>query len=328
MANTVNPATQGTPPSDVDPNFSNQSVENCDPELCIQFLNLHRDTNYDGIATRLNTSDVPWMSEFLRRDGLSVLTENLARFGERRDDEDASLKCAFCIRTVLNKGVGLKFILQKANKRLVHNILLGVQSRYTKTKIAVTEILSALAMYSPDGHQSVISALEFYKRERGQRHRFSIIIEELEKTQSSKYKLTLVVFVNSLLVKMADTAEGRQTREAFLELGILDILDKLREEECGAIVDQIDYLEHLLLHDYEEEEGFDEVDGPIGTPTDKNRNTRTGQHKADGASYKELYNSWFMDEIDAGLSSEAEAGAVFSGDSIIDDIWKRLVRET
>ncbi|XP_070535558.1 formin-F-like [Ptychodera flava] len=205
--------------------------------------------------------------------------------------------------------------------------------------MAVTEILSVLTLYSPDGRQSVMSALEFYKKERSKRHRFSIIIEELEKTQSPMYKSKLLAFVNTLICKITDTEERCQTRDEFIKLGLLDILDLLSSETnkectgctsqkceaCAAIQRQLGIFDSYQMLDNGEE--FDEVDANVKGSTDDNGDTKTATKKSKVAIYRELYNCWFVDEIDAASSSlatEAEAGAVFSDGTIIDDIWKRI----
>ncbi|XP_070535557.1 inverted formin-2-like [Ptychodera flava] len=257
MAETTNSSMNGnsTPlKSDEKSNSGSKNVENCDPELCIQFLGVPKVANYEGIRTRLDTSTIEWMDVFLDKGGLTVLTENLAKFADRKlenDDAHLSLKCVDCIRVVLNKGIGMNYVVEVENRNLTENILLGLKLNDTATKIAVTEVLAAITSYSDNlqGYQSVINALD---RNENQENRFSIIIEELKATESLPYKSALLAFVNSLICKIPDTSERCQRREDFIKLGILGILDQLRCD-CEALLTQVKTFDKFKVGDKEEE---------------------------------------------------------------------------
>ncbi|XP_070537252.1 inverted formin-2-like [Ptychodera flava] len=241
--------------------FGSKNVENCDPERCIQFLGVPKVANYEGIRTRLDTSTTEWMDVFLKKGGLTVLTENLAKFAERKlENQDAhlSLKCVDCIKVVLNKGIGMNYIVKEENGNLTENILLGLQSRDTATKIAVTEVLATITSYSDklQGYKSVINALD---RNENQEHRFSIIIDELKATESLPYKSALLMFVNSLICKIPSTSERRQRKEDFVKLGIPKIIDQLRDEYAALLI-QVDVFEEFKVDDDGEGESSDEED--------------------------------------------------------------------
>ena len=56
------------------------------------------------------------------------------------------------------------------------------------------ELLSALCVYSSEGYNRALEALEHYKSFRSERYRFKLIVDELREAKKSEYRTVLLAF--------------------------------------------------------------------------------------------------------------------------------------
>ncbi|XP_070554542.1 inverted formin-2-like [Ptychodera flava] len=113
----------------------------------------------------------------------------------------------------------------------------------------VFEILSALSVYSMDGCKMAIDALEYYKKEKNQVHRFSIVIDELKASENLTYSTTLIAFINSLLISTDDSEERHRLRNEFIGLGFLDIIGPYKQQDDSFMVTQLSVFYKLKSDD-------------------------------------------------------------------------------
>ena len=75
-----------------------------------------------------------------------------------------------------------------------------------QVKKQVFELLSALCVYSADGYNRAIEALEHYKTFMSERYRFKVVVDELNGAKNGKggknddYRTVLLAFVNCLII--------------------------------------------------------------------------------------------------------------------------------
>lgn len=67
-------------------------------------------------------------------------------------------------------------------------------------KKQVFELLSALCVYSSDGYNRALEALEHYKTFQSERYRFKLVVDELRAAKTEEYKTVLLAFVNCLII--------------------------------------------------------------------------------------------------------------------------------
>ncbi|XP_077984696.1 inverted formin-2-like [Glandiceps talaboti] len=236
---------------------SGNNLENCEPELCIQLLRIPSVHNYAGLKKRISKSDKEWMTEFLELDGLEVLVECLERLSDKGfssfADAYLQIECVSCIKAVLNSKTGLNHIIETSeSKQYTRKLSSALDTSNVLTKKMVFEILSALSVYSPDGCNIAMDALEFYKIHKNQRYRLSLIINELKCSELVPYKVTIVSFINSLIFGTDDIEDRRRLRNEFIGLGLLDIITSLRYEEDGDLCIQFDVFDEQKQADDEE----------------------------------------------------------------------------
>ncbi|XP_062415545.1 inverted formin-2-like [Pungitius pungitius] len=240
-----------TPSHDLEAN-----LENAEPELCIRLLQVPTVVNYSGLRQRLETSDQAWMVQFLELGGLDLLMEVLERLSGRGcpriADALMQLTCVTCIRAVMNSSEGLHFILE--NLGYVKNLSQALDTSNVMVKMQVFDLLAALALFDPKGHHLALEALDHYKSVKKQQYRFSVIMNELHGTTNLPYIVTLMSFINMLVMGREDLRRRSRLRQEFIGLQLLGELPKLREMEDHDLNIQCDAFEDSLTEDEEEME--------------------------------------------------------------------------
>ncbi|XP_071485950.1 uncharacterized protein [Diadema antillarum] len=89
---------------------------------------------------------------------------------------------------------------------------------------------------------------------KSQRHRFGLIIDELERAENTSYKTTLVAFINCILIATDSVEDRIRIRNEFVGLKLLDILTNLRKTESDDLdlVVQLDVFDDKKVADEEQ----------------------------------------------------------------------------
>ncbi|XP_072171506.1 inverted formin-2-like [Diadema setosum] len=231
-------ATEGEVGSGGDDN-SGASLENSEPELCIQLLRIPSINNYTGLKKRIQTGSTEWLEGFLELDGLEVLLDVVERLsGRGMSIADAYLQVEIvgCIKAVMNSQTGMDFLIDSTD--FTRKLARALDTKNVIVKKQVFELLSALCVYNHNGYELAVDALEDYKVNKNQRYRFSLIINELKQAEIIPYKTTLLGFINALLIATADFDARIHMRNEFIGLQLLDVLTQLRIESCELRQDE------------------------------------------------------------------------------------------
>uniref|UniRef100_A0A8C4XG66 Inverted formin-2 n=1 Tax=Erpetoichthys calabaricus TaxID=27687 RepID=A0A8C4XG66_ERPCA len=233
---------------------SDANLENADPELCIRLLQVPTVVNYSGLKRRLEGSDDSWMVQFLELSGLDLLLEALDRLSGRGcariADALLQLTCVSCVRAVMNSPRGIEFIVE--NEGYIRKLSQALDTANLMVKKQVFELLAALCMYSPEGHNLALDSLEHYKIVKNQLYRFSVVMNELQATDNVPYKVILMSVINALILGVEDLRARDKLRKEFIGLQLLDFLPKLREEDDNDLLIQCDTFEETMNEDEEE----------------------------------------------------------------------------
>ncbi|KAK6479181.1 inverted formin-2 isoform X1 [Huso huso] len=230
------------------------NLENSDPELCIRLLQVPSVVNYSGLKKRLEGSDHSWMVQFLELSGLDLLLEALDRLSgrgcSRISDALLQLTCVSCVRAVMNSPRGIEFIVE--NEGYVRKLSKALDTPNLMVKKQVFELLAALCMYSTEGYSLSLDALQHYKIVKSQLYRFSMIMNELQSTDNVPYMVTLLSFINALILGAEDLRFRDKLRNEFIGLQLLDLLPNLREKEDDDLLIQCETFEETMSEDEEE----------------------------------------------------------------------------
>ncbi|XP_078601620.1 uncharacterized protein LOC144876335 isoform X2 [Branchiostoma floridae x Branchiostoma japonicum] len=253
------------PPAEQHGGFDRDSLsnlENADPELCIRLLRTPTVQNYSGLKKKLEHCDAEWMQDFLQLDGLGVLFECLDRLSDRGFSSFTNayiqLECVGCVRAVMNSRTGLEYIIE--NREFTRTLAKALDTENTMVKKQVFELLSAICVYSLEGYELAIDALENYKLAKNQRYRFSLIINELRFADVTTYKSTLMAFINCIIVATEDLEDRIRIRNEFIGLQLLDIMTDLRRGDDPDLLIQCEVFDEQKLSDEEELSNPEEID--------------------------------------------------------------------
>ena len=84
----------------------------------------------------------------------------------------------------------------------------ALDTKDTQVKRQVFELLSALCVYSADGYNRALEALEHYKQFKSERYRFRIVLSELQAAKTAEYKTVLLAFINCLIISTPQLKVG------------------------------------------------------------------------------------------------------------------------
>lgn len=207
-----------------------ESLSEADPELCIHLITKPTVQNYSGIKARIQKSDAIWMEEFLKLGGLEALFHSLERLSDKSVcsfvDAFIQLEAVQCIKAVMNSKAGLDYMIESENfTRMLTTVL---DNRNTMVKKQVFELLSALCLYCPRGYDLALDALENYRSTKGQRYRFSIIVNEMKHVEIIPYVTSCVAFVNAIIMSTDEFQDRVKIRNEFIGLGLLEQLNTLK----------------------------------------------------------------------------------------------------
>ncbi|CAB4005147.1 Inverted formin-2 [Paramuricea clavata] len=155
-------------------------------------------------------------------------------------------------------SLGLDNILSE--RGILSGLVKALDTDNVMLKKQVFELLSALCVYSEMGYKMAVDALSHYKSAKGQRYRFSVIVNELKNAESASYKATCLAFINSIIIASEQFDERVRIRNEFIGLQLLDILNEIRHTDDNELRIQLDVFEDERLKDeddYTTPEGID-----------------------------------------------------------------------
>lgn len=234
-----------------------QDLSQWEPDLCIQLLRIPTCQNYAAIKKLIDKAPEEWLLEFLERDGLGVLLESLEKLGTKGFscvDTFSQLQCVGSLRGVMNSKSGLEFITKDAEyTRQLANVLVSCNNI---VKLQVFELLCAVCLYSKQGHQRALDALEHFKISHGYRYRLDIVVSELRTADTVAYQTTLIAFVNCLLLGDEDVHLRKRLRNEFYGVGLGDVLNSLKHIEDEELQIQLQVFYENKHNDEEDIEPF------------------------------------------------------------------------
>ncbi|XP_053399778.1 inverted formin-2-like isoform X2 [Mercenaria mercenaria] len=221
--------------------ISYQNFDSFSPEVCIDFMKSKPSLKFlSALNRKLSQKNKEWNGEFLDLNGGETLLDLVDTLGIRRvtqlSDALLLLECIGCIKTLMNSKMGLAYLVEHGGslKRLVT----ALDTNNVMVKKQVFELLSALCVYSTEGYQLTLAALDSFKVAKKHRYKFSVIVHELRTAEIVPYKTTLIAFINCILVATEDLEERVRLRNQFVGLNLLDVIDELRNEDDEDLVIQ------------------------------------------------------------------------------------------
>ncbi|GFR84517.1 inverted formin-2-like [Elysia marginata] len=199
-------------------NLQNMDLDNSDPEFVISIMAIPTAQTFSSVKRKLRSCSQEWMQGFLDNEGLERLLDCVDTLALKRvtvlSDALVLIECVECIKAVLNSKIGLSLLVEKPE--YCRRLIKAMDTNNAMVKKQVVDLLSALCMYSAEGHQLALDALDTFRTMKQMRYRFSLIINELKTCEMTPYKTTLMAFINCILCAIVDLLERTRIRNEFI----------------------------------------------------------------------------------------------------------------
>ncbi|XP_043554369.1 inverted formin-2-like [Chiloscyllium plagiosum] len=233
--------------------YPEDDFESGDPKFCIDLLKDPTLRNYYHLKKYLPNSSNMWMVEFLELSGLDLMLEALdklsSRGGPKIYDALLQLTCVSCVRAVMNSPNGIEQLVNDENQ--IKKLLQALNTSVILVKKQVFDLLAALCMYSPEGHDRVLYALQHYKNAQRYLYGLNAIMSELQ-TDNVPYLVSLLSVINALILGTANLQKRARLRNEFIGLHLLEALPNLRKIDDADLLIQCSKFEEARAEDDED----------------------------------------------------------------------------
>eukprot|EP01114_Cavostelium_apophysatum_P007339 TRINITY_DN1942_c0_g1_i1.p1 TRINITY_DN1942_c0_g1~~TRINITY_DN1942_c0_g1_i1.p1 ORF type:complete len:1639 (+),score=512.30 TRINITY_DN1942_c0_g1_i1:223-5139(+) len=214
----------------------------------------------NSIYSFLNENKDLWTANFIECGGISAFIDFIATHTVKPEQNTAdyiliaeSLKC---IKLLLEAG--LKSVLTTSNA--INVIALNYNSPNTDVKELTIDVLESVCAVPHVGQGIVMEALNYqHDRTKQQVHMFVPLINTLEKAyyqsmqnRTSEMTLSCLSLILGLINNVDDLEARFDLRVIMINLGILEVFEKLKRTASGLVIYQLDIFEEAMLHDEED----------------------------------------------------------------------------
>ncbi|XP_059505444.1 inverted formin-2-like [Stegostoma tigrinum] len=228
-----------------------------DPKVCIHLLQDPTLRNYYLLKKYLTNCSDMWMVEFLELSGLNLMLKALDKLSSRGmpkiDDALLQLTCVSCVKAVMNSPNGIEHLVNDENQ--IRKLLQALNTSVILVKKQVFDLLAALCMYSPEGHDQVLYALQHYKNAQRYQYGLNVIVSELQ-TDNVPYLVSLLSVINALILGTENLQKRARLRNQFIGLHLLDALPNLRKKDDVDVLIQCSKFEEARAEDDEDLTGI------------------------------------------------------------------------
>ncbi|XP_050057795.1 disheveled-associated activator of morphogenesis 1-like isoform X3 [Aphis gossypii] len=226
----------------------------------IQSLNGDEQENtklFDSLKTALRTQPHSFVLRFVQAGGLVTLLGVLSSMNYDTRQGAMHTSIIGCITALMNDSTGRSHVL--AHPSAISTIARSLLTENPRTKVAVLEILGASCLV-PGGHKKVLDAMTDYKEFAHERARFQGIINDLDRNtgvyrDDLTVKTAIMAFINAVL----SYGPGQESLEfklhlryEFLQLGLKNIIIKLREHQNQTLDRHMDFFDMVRNEDQNE----------------------------------------------------------------------------
>eukprot|EP00117_Sycon_ciliatum_P002836 scpid23067/ scgid7889/ FH2 domain-containing protein 1 len=236
--------------------------------------------NFTRLHKMLAKADSEWIVDFVRCDGMDAIFQALLNLlsGEQGASIVRSrtpspnqldifgavqqLQGVQCIRAVMACHEGVQCIIDE-RQTFAPKFAQAMHTDNILVKMQVLEILSAMCVYSNEGHMLTLDTLEHFRILEHLRYRFFFLVEDLKTAETDKLQCIILGFINCI-INSEETLEQRvMLREEFMGLGLLEVLYPMRTKPSDEVLIQLDTFDNHHKHDlaeYSSEESGDASD--------------------------------------------------------------------
>ncbi|CAF1967434.1 unnamed protein product [Rotaria magnacalcarata] len=210
----------------------------------------------------LDSNSRTWTIEFARQGGLHALLcylEQTSNRGLTLVDAILINETLQCLRAMMNISELFEHIA--SNPQYIDSVAKVLRIPSAEVRMRVFELLTALCVYSNEGYQLVLHALQDFQTSDKLSNLFAVILEQIKSSAASKHKWSAIALLNSILSSTEAIERRLYYRNILISDGIISTLEKARDDNDVDLGVQIDTFFEDKEHDQEEFlENFDSND--------------------------------------------------------------------
>ncbi|KAI3630893.1 hypothetical protein MIR68_012328 [Amoeboaphelidium protococcarum] len=204
-----------------------------------------------SLEVALRTLPVSWVGDFIAQDGIgSLLTlfkQICLKIINDPQERECQIQMIRCFKTLMNNAIGLSGMINYP--QAISVLSLGLDCSNIKIKAMLLDLLGAVSVIPPNGHQLVIEAMEYFKKCKFEKFRFQSIVQTLH-IDDLDYRLSCMVFLNTLVNSPEDLEVRVQIRNEFIGLNLTDVIDDLKDIGSSDLNNQIYIFEDEAANDF------------------------------------------------------------------------------
>ncbi|CAF0869958.1 unnamed protein product [Rotaria sordida] len=201
----------------------------------------------------LDSNNRAWTIEFARQGGLHTLLaylEQIIHKGLSLVDAILVNETLQCLRAMMNINELFEHIA--SNPQYIDSIAKILSVPSAEIRMRVFELLTALCVYSQDGYELVLNALQDFQTNNKLSNVFAVILEQLKFAVMAKHKWSAIALLNSILSSTEEIEKRLSYRNILYSNGIISILEQAQNDNNIDLNFQIDIFFEDQKHDEEE----------------------------------------------------------------------------
>jgi len=238
-----------------------------------------------NLRTCLLTQGAGWIRKFLQGKGFPLLihwTQVMeGRLPKTNTEREALHHLVRCIKALMNTRAGLREMIM--SEKFLGVVFTTFPHQLILDQKLVAEIFTFLCYVNHgEGHALVLRALNYSREEKGWTSRFQPLMtrltdaaqdsfdekEGLDPRVAEDFQATAIMLINAIVCGEDDFDARVALRTEFVELGLLDVMEKLKQRAVGQVLVQILEFYETNLDDYEGiiNEVYDGEEGDASPP--------------------------------------------------------------
>jgi len=198
-----------------------------------------------------------WIRSFIQLSGVDELLNDLAAVYDGSlsitDEVPLEVEILRCIKYLIDTKVGLGAIATAENG--IKKLALGVLIPNREAQQVAVEILTVVCLMPRIGHSAVVEALSYLQEKELEKERFLSIVKQFNEATSVKSQVIYLTFLNTLVTSCTNLTTRHALRNELQTLGMVDIVQKLKEKEADNSAAGQDLLTQINV--FEEESTMD-----------------------------------------------------------------------
>ncbi|KAL0280838.1 UNVERIFIED_CONTAM: hypothetical protein PYX00_002011 [Menopon gallinae] len=206
----------------------------------------------ESLRIALTNNPLTWVQEF-GTEGLqsllNVLAECYRKYVTDSRYDRIQYECIRCLRAIMNNTIGIKQVFKQKDALTV--LAKSLDASKPKIMFEVVQVLAAVCLIPPDGHDRVMEAITISAEIKG-KERFQPIVQGLLAKNNENLRVASLTLINAIVIHSDDLEYRLHLRNEVMRAGLYDVLEDLEKNAVGDLLLQINVFYEHKDNDYAE----------------------------------------------------------------------------